>query len=634
MLSVQSNNDRHLSTKIPAAAATTAATTSNDVQIVPGVRSRLRWDLGIRGLLPEWKVAMRLDTLFSDVVAGVTVPCVSFPVLLAAGVLMGVPPHLAMIAAVVGSIGVWFGGSRYAIVGPATSMAFVMAPVIAEQGLEALFAATVGAGILQLTCGVTGLASAIKCVPTSILFAFPTGLGASIFMRQICSAFGLSVPKTSDAILNVAAHPSYTALNDLWSLVSTANLSSAAMAVTTLLACVYIPKKWPHFPAPLACVVAFTALQMGGGVSGVMALLNEPSLLTFIPDYLHANFKNIASLGPLPDKLTFHGASLPANLDTAFVINMVQNTLLVFSLGAMQSLMSANSIDKMVAAGKVRPPPKGVPPARHDPNQEMIGQGIANTTAGMIGCLPVTTMLAQSSLNMMSGAQSRRAALVSASTITAAMIAFAPYFAHIPIPALTGVLCAVTWKMISLNDGVKLWKNDGAEGALFFCTAAAMAYAGVVPGMAVGSGLALSVAAYRRIVTSIPLTFHYTIARTVPTTSSVSLESSNSPNPMVSSSSSSIDATKPIVVTLTLDGGLSFFGGRKLDELRTTLLQLDGGCNSKLCIDGTGIKYIDLTAAEQLSSIIQACRSRFGIIDTSSLSKDVAARLQLFHPLL
>jgi MFS superfamily sulfate permease-like transporter len=61
----------------------------------------------------------------------------------------------------------------------------------------------------------------------------------------------------------------------------------------------------------------------------------------------------------------------------------------------------------------------------------------------------VTTMLAQSTLNMMSGAQSRRAALVSASTITAAMFAFAPYFAHIPIPALTGVLCAVTWKMIA-----------------------------------------------------------------------------------------------------------------------------------------------------------------------------------------
>jgi MFS superfamily sulfate permease-like transporter len=88
-----------------------------------------------------------------SIVAGITVPCVSFPVLLAAGVLVGVPSHLAMIAAVVGSLGVWFGGTRYAIVGmylyalssagvqphpigPATSMAFVMAPVILEQGIE------------------------------------------------------------------------------------------------------------------------------------------------------------------------------------------------------------------------------------------------------------------------------------------------------------------------------------------------------------------------------------------------------------------------------------------------------------------------------------------------------------------
>jgi ABC-type lipoprotein release transport system permease subunit len=117
---------------------------------------------------------------------------------------------------------------------------------------------------------------------------------------------------------------------------------------------------------------------------------------------------------------------------------------------------------------------------------------------------------------------------------------------------------------------MKLWHNDRGEGALFFATAAAMSYAGVVPGMAVGAGLALSLATYRRLVTSYPLSFKSTITRAIP--SSPSLLASGS-SLELSSLNSTIDATK-LVVTVTFKGGLTFFGGRKLDKLRTTLMQV------------------------------------------------------------
>jgi hypothetical protein len=91
---------------------------------------------------------------------------------------------------------------------------------------------------------------------------------------------------------------------------------------------------------------------MAGGMSSVMALMDQPSLLTLIPDYLHANFRTIAELGALPDKLTFHGASLPANFDANYMFNFAQNTLLVFALG-IQNLSQSHSLSQRVMIGEL-----------------------------------------------------------------------------------------------------------------------------------------------------------------------------------------------------------------------------------------------------------------------------------------
>src|SRR5688572_31915111 len=153
----------------------------------------VRWDLGVRRLLPEWRSMVSGAHLKDDLVAGLTVACVAVPLSLAIALASGVSPAVGLVTAIVaGIVCALFGGSRLAVSGPAAAMAVLIAAVVEEHGLAALLVVGVGCGVLQIVTGVFGLGRFIRLVPLPVVEGFTAGIGAIILIGQLPRALGLT----------------------------------------------------------------------------------------------------------------------------------------------------------------------------------------------------------------------------------------------------------------------------------------------------------------------------------------------------------------------------------------------------------------------------------------------------------
>ena len=484
------------------------------------------FDLGIRSLLPEWGRLFSRQGLKEDAIAGVTVAFVAVPLSLAIALASGVPPAAGLVAAIVGgTAAALFGGTPLAVSGPAAAMAVLVLSVIQTFGLGGLLLVGFGSGLLQLLTGVVGWGRFVRFVPLPVIAGFTAGIGAIIFIGQLPRALGLPPPDVAH-VLDVVVH--------IGDLVTEVQPAALALALCTVAIVLGLPRILPRLPAPF----------MGVLIPGLMAWAFQVKVET---------------IGAIPQSLPF--PSLPA-LPTEGLGALLGTVFIVFALASLETLLSASAVDKLA---------KG---ARHDPDQELIGQGLANMSSALFGGLPVTGVIARSALNVHAGARTRRAAIIHALVLLAAVYAFAPVMARIPVAVLSGMLLSVALRMLHPREFLELWRSSRSDALTYLVTFFVIVFVDLIAGVQAGVMAALAIAAIRFGKTRMQVDL--------------------------------FEPSSPCVVSI--EGALTFLATSRLEAIRDCLVRLD--TSRGVIIDLSGVTSIDASGGSQLMEVLAFLENR------------------------
>src|ERR1700719_3227248 len=356
--------------------------------------------------LPKSVVSLRTydrHKFLLDLVAGVTVGLVALPLAMAFAIASGLTPQAGIYCAIVtGFLISALGGSRTQIGGPTGAFVVVVAGIVAVHGVDGLFMCTVMAGVLLVIMGVTGLGTGVKFIPRPVVIGFTNGIAVLIASTQVKDFFGLHLEKVPGVFwLRVEA---------LAGNFHTLSWEATALAAFTLLTLIICRALSPRVPGP------------------IVALLLSPSAVYFFKlpvATIGSKFGGIPSGLPHWQIPHFRTDLIHSLLGPAFTVAM---------LGAIESLMSAVVSDRMSND-------------RHNPNVELIGQGVANIFSPMFGGLPATGAIARTATNIRSGAQSPVAGMIHALTLLCVLLFAAPLASYIPMAALAGILMIVSYHM-------------------------------------------------------------------------------------------------------------------------------------------------------------------------------------------
>jgi carbonic anhydrase len=399
----------------------------------------LKLDLGILNLLSEWKNLFSKRYFLEDLSAGVTVACVAIPLSLAIALASGVSPGVGLITAIVGGIiCAFFGGTRLAVSGPAAAMSILIANSVEKYGVKGLVFICLMIGLMQLASGILRLGRLSRFVPLPVIAAFTSGIGVIIVIGQLPRVFGLPQPDTSH-IFSVFSH--------LWQYITAMNPMAFGIVILTVAIIRLLPKFFPKIPAPIVAVIVATSLVQ------LFSIHNVP-LIGEIPRTL-----------PTPHLPTMTFSSMS---------NLMLTTFTIYMLACLETLLSSSAIDKMLRTEK------------HDPDQELVGQGLGNIVVSLFGGIPMTGVIARSAVNVKSGAKTRRASIIHAIVILVTVFFAAPLIAKIPVAALAAVLISVAISMINYQEFSSLLQTSRSEALIYLVTFLMIIFVDLTAGIQVG----------------------------------------------------------------------------------------------------------------------------------------------------
>lgn len=371
-------------------------------------------------LRDAWREGFSLQTLRSDFIAGITVGIVAIPLGMALAIAVGIAPQYGLYTVIVGGmLAAFFGGSRVNITGPTAAFVVILLPIVQQYGLSGLLVATMMSGIILLIMGLCRFGRLVLYVPYPVTTGFTAGIGFSIAFLQIKDLFNLQITGVPMTFPD-KVHAFYLALPSL----STPDAIVGIAAIVTFVAWSKLKSRIP--PHVIALFVGtLLALLLDVTGSGHALLLGEK--FTY-------NINGVIGQG-IPQQLPHF--NLPwQNIDISWsLINeLLPSALTIAVLGSIESLLCAVVADGM--SGK-----------KHNPNAELVGQGIANIITPFFSGIPATAAIARTATNVRSGAFSPLAGIFHALFVLLAMLALAPALSYIPMSALAGLLIMVAWNM-------------------------------------------------------------------------------------------------------------------------------------------------------------------------------------------
>ncbi|MCC2626343.1 MAG: hypothetical protein K0R14_2216 [Burkholderiales bacterium] len=404
----------------------------------------------------ELKPLFKLKYLGNDIFAAISLVIFAIPLSLAVAIASNASPGVGLISAIIGGIlGAIFGGTRLGVTGPAVAMSVLIASSIELYGFSSIFIIGIICGILQIVSGIFGFGRFIKLVPLSLILAFTAGIGFLIFFGQLPLAFNDVIAPHANPILAAAHH-----LNLYF---NNTNLVSFIVLISTVVILKFSPKA---LPKALVFLIAVAA----------------PTMVVYF-----FNLKNITYVGTIP-----HNLIRPQNLDFSQIYNwshLFITAVEVFLLASLETLLSSNAVD-LISEGDL-----------HNSNQELVGQGIANIGVAIFGGIPVTGLIARSSVNILAGGRTRRAALFH-SLIIAVIIYACPYLIEIiPIAVLVGILVAAAITMMNFSRVIELWKVNKPEFVVYLITFLAIVTTGLITGIEIGLFAAFIIIGFRMLKT-------------------------------------------------------------------------------------------------------------------------------------
>jgi SulP family sulfate permease len=412
------------------------------------------------GWLPASVRALRdysLQTLWHDILAGVTVGLVALPLAMAFAIASGLTPQAGIYCAIVtGFLISAFGGSRFQIGGPTGAFVVVVAGIVAQYGVGGLFMCTMMAGVILVVLGATGMGTAVKYLPRPVVIGFTNGIAVLIASTQIKDFLGLrldSVPAEFAARMSALA-----------SHLGTLTPAAAILGVSALAFIVLLRRIAPAIPGAIIAMV--------GGTIAVVALGLDI-------ETIGSRFGGIPSGFPAPRIPEFHASLIPT---------LIRPAVTVALLGAIESLMSAVVADRMGGG-------------RHDPNIELVGQGIANIASPIFGGLPATGAIARTATNIRSGAQTPVAGMVHAVTLLIVLLVAAPLASYIPMTVLGAILLVVSYHMGEWHEIPKLLRLTKTDISVWLVTFGLTVFADLTVAVEVGMILA-ALLFIRRVATT------------------------------------------------------------------------------------------------------------------------------------
>ena len=500
-----------------------------------------RLDLGVRALRSEWASLGAREGLRVDVLDGLALASTLLPLSIWIAVISGAPPEAGIVAAAIGTIAcVFFGGTHTALSGPGLATSVVIAQVASNHGMGAVGAVVVVVGLLQLVTGVLGLGRFARLLPTSVLRGFVFGVGAFMLFLHLPAVVG------ADTMANV---PLLERIDRIGVELPHANVFALAVAVSSVLLALALPLAGKRMPGAL----------LGLAIPALVAAILELDLPRL-------------TMAELP-------AINPPALPSRGVAQLVGAVIALWITTTLTTLSATEALEKLADRDM-------------DPNQELIGNGLAGIACGLVGALPTTQLLPRSTVALRLGVTTRRPALVHAVVLLIAGAAAWPILHHVPMAALTGVVVATAIPLLDPRPLRDLLRISRPELAIAAVTALGIVGLGMTQGLEAGIALAIVYAAFR-------------VART---------------RALLHVST---DADAPHQVSFS--GPITFLAALELQRLDRELLKADPVHG--VVIDLRSVVGIDGTGAEGVLRVVADWRARGGRIALLGPSPRVRERL-------
>ena len=371
------------------------------------------------------------QTFMADLMAGIIVGIVALPLAIAFGIASGVTPEKGIITAIVaGFLISAFGGTKIQIGGPTGAFIVIVYGIIQEYGMSGLAIATFMAGIFLLLLGIFRLGTIIKYIPYPIVVGFTSGIALTIFTTQVKDLFGLTIEGgiPADFIAKWGVYLQNFATIDPW---------CTAVGILSIIIIAVTPKFSKVIPGSLIAIVVMTVavyfLKQNGMGTSIETIGDRFSISSEIPE-----------------------AALPA-IKWEVIKKLISPAITIALLGAIESLLSAAVADGYIGD-------------RHNSNQELIGQGIANIVTPIIGGIPATGAIARTMANINNGGKTPIAGIVHAVVLLLIFLFLMPLAQYIPMSCLAGVLVIVSYNMSGWRTFREMFNNPKSDVSVLLVT--------------------------------------------------------------------------------------------------------------------------------------------------------------------
>ncbi len=373
-------------------------------------------------LFSTFKNGYNKQKFVQDLLAGIIVGIVALPLAIAFGIASGATPEAGILTAIVaGFLISFFGGSQVQIGGPTGAFIVIVFGIIQEYGMNGLMIATFMAGAFLILMGILHLGTIIKYIPYPIVVGFTSGIALTIFATQIKDLFGLQIDSVPADFLGK------------WSVyaqhIDTINWWSLLVGLCSILIIVFTPKVNRRIPGSLAAIILMTLATLGLkalGIEGIETIGDRFSISSALPQ-------------PEVPKI---------NWDS--IRHLAQPAMVIAMLGAIESLLSAAVAD-------------GVIGDRHDSNQELVAQGIANMVSPLIGGIPATGAIARTMTNINNGGRTPVAGIAHAIVLAVIYLFLMPLVKYIPMACLAGILMVVAYNMSEWRSFRAILRNPKSD---------------------------------------------------------------------------------------------------------------------------------------------------------------------------
>lgn len=516
-----------------------------------------------------------------DVVAGLTIGVIALPLAMALAIATGVPPQYGLYAAIVGGLIIPLtGGSRFNVSGPTAAFVAILLPIVTHYGIGGLLVATVMAGIVLLGLGLTRMGRVVQYIPYPVVVGFTAGIGLVIAILQVKDFLGLTVAGQQEHFVEKVAA--------LVRALPTARGEEALIGGATLALMLLWPKLKSRVPAHLVALVGGTLLAI------VLAALVPGFEVATIGSRFHWSMGGESGNGipPFPPMFTLPWNlpgpdGQPVGLTLEMVRELLPAAFAIALLGAIESLLCAVVAD-------------GFAGTRHNPNAELVGQGLGNIAAPFFGGITCTAALARTSANVRLGASSPMASAIHALSILAAVVLMAPLLSLVPMAALAALLVVVAWNLAEFPHFFHTARVAPRADTMVLLTCFGLT---VVFDMVLAVGVGIVLAAILFIMRMAELTG----VETVEPGKSARLKSA------------------PAGVVLYDINGPLFFGAARqaLENLRFSQTGL-----RVVVLDMTDVPAIDMTGLTALEALLQRMRKRKLVVVICQPPERIRAKLE------